>query len=344
MVTRKPTAAPRSRKKATPAKMDSFDLDGNRIDKCYCRRCQRQMVPSKFLEATDTLLDRNGKMSVCSECIDDLFDKIFSVENDLSKTILRLCRMLNVVYLDTAVQSTISHASTMYNKNGKMPPVFGYYKAKVTSMAALNSTGILTFSEPGIAISDTPLNPDDVEGGHDAIAFWGDGLSLEDYTFLEREFADWKKTHKSDTKAEITLLKEICFVQLDIRKKRTVNGTTGVGAELKLLQDLMKTASVDPAKASMANTGKSQDTFSSFIKTIEETEPADYYKDKELFKDFDNIEWYFDKYVRRPLKNFVMNSRDFNVSEDDTLKEEEEDGEIDPLTFLLEDKENGSKN
>ena len=78
----------------------------------------------------------------------------------------------------------------------------------------------------------------------------------------------------------------------------------------------MRTASVDPAKANMASSGKSLDTFSAFIKTIEETEPAEYYKDKALFKDFDNINFYFEKYVRRPLKNFVTGSRDFNVDAD----------------------------
>jgi hypothetical protein len=102
---------------------------------------------------------------------------------------------------------------------------------------------------------------------------------------------------------------------------------------VKEKQDLMKTASVDPAKTALAGSGRSQDTFSAFIKTIEENEPADYYKDKEMFKDFDNIDWYFRKYVTRPLKNFITQSRDFSVEVDDEenefeIEEEGENGDF----------------
>jgi hypothetical protein len=62
---------------------------------------------------------------------------------------------------------------------------------------------------------------------------------------------------------------------------------------------------------------------------IEETEPAEYYADKTMFKDFDNIGFYFEKYVTRPLKNFVMGSRDFNV-------ETEKDGDDDDDSFDID--------
>jgi hypothetical protein len=212
--------------------------------------------------------------------------------------------------------------------------LFGYYKSKLTSFAQLNQSGILTFSEPVNFISDNPMQDNEVKNPEYFKQFWGEGLSFDDYSYLETELDDWKKTHRSDTKAEVTLLKEICFKMLEIRKKRNVDaGSTG--GLVKELQDLMKTASIDPGKASLANAGKSQDTFSSFIKTIEENEPADYYKDKGLFKDYDNIEWYFDRFLRRPLKNFITGSRDFSLEGPD----DSDDGEIDIPEILSE--ENG---
>ncbi len=57
------------------------------------------------------------------------------------------------------------------------------------------------------------------------------------------------------------------------------------------------------------------------MKVIEENEPASYYEDKKLFKDFDDIDFYFKKYVTRPLKNFVTQSRDFNVDTEDDVDE-----------------------
>ena len=60
-----------------------------------------------------------------------------------------------------------------------------------------------------------------------------------------------------------------------------------------------------------------------FIKNIEETTPAEYYKDKELFKDFDSIEEYIKKFITRPLKNFITGSRDFNIVEEDITEYDE---------------------
>jgi hypothetical protein len=57
---------------------------------------------------------------------------------------------------------------------------------------------------------------------------------------------------------------------------------------------------------------------------VEETTPSEYYKDKELFKDFDNIGSYFKKYITRPIKNFVTGSRDFNVNTDDDAEYDSE--------------------
>jgi hypothetical protein len=279
--------------------------------------------PKEFLTATDALLDRNGYLSICTDCIDDLFEKIFASENDLSKTILQLCRMLNVVYLDGAVQATITHAATLTVEGKSLRLVFSYYKSKATSMAHMNQSGALTFTEPVILVSDKPLD-ENIKDIDYYKQFWGENFEIEDYDYLEKELADWEKTHKSDTKAELILLKEICLKELEIRKSRARGSVSE--AALKTLQDLMKTASVDPSKTSMANAGKSLDTFSSFIKNIEETEPADLYKDKDLFKDFDNIDFYFKKYVTRPLKNFITQSRDFNVSVEDDVDEIVEEG------------------
>ena len=57
------------------------------------------------------------------------------------------------------------------------------------------------------------------------------------------------------------------------------------------------------------------------LAAISQYTPEEYYKDKALYKDFDNISGYFDRFVKRPLKNlmFGSNERDseFFVKEDE---------------------------
>jgi len=128
--------------------------------------------------------------------------------------------------------------------------------------------------------------------------------------------ARYEETHRSDTASEKSLLRQICFAELDIRKAR-MNGGTPSSKLIDTLQNLMKTASIDPSKASLATTARTKGLISSYISIIEENEPAEYYEDKKLFKDFDGLDEYFKRNMTRPTKNFILQSRDFNVDKDD---------------------------
>jgi hypothetical protein len=312
------------------------EIDEQRV---YCRKCMSLKRPTEFFVAVDLEIDKNGFFSICKKCCDEIYNNYYRVERDMARAILRTCRKINLRFDESAVESTETHLKTMIDNGKSASGVIGVYKAKLVSSLKNNfsdaASGFdLTFMESGISLP--PSEPlDDSEESYDLKQIWGDGFSFDDYQFLEREFSEWTKTHKCDTKAEKMLLKEICHKSLEIRKKRDESngaGTTPTNL-IKDLQDLMKTASVDPAKTLLANSGKNKDTFSAFVKIIEENEPAEYYSNKGLYKDFDGLDFYFKKYVTRPLKNFVTQSRDFNVEVDDDSDEVieseiKEDGDI----------------
>ena len=286
----------------------------------WCRKCMQMKSSSQFYDATDHLLDTNGKMSICKDCINDLFMTTLQSEIDLNRTFLKVCRTLNIAYNEEAIGATLKHKETIENKGTIVENLFSIYKMKIVSVAkrdiSRDSSVIdLTFCEPQFYTQINPITEDDEGDVVDVKKRWGTNYTDEQYDWLEFELSNWQKSHKCDTQAEETLLIEICHKKLEIRTER--EGGKAAASKVKELQDLMKTANVDPAKTAIAGGGKSQDTFSSFIKTIENEDPAEYYKDKELFKDFDNIGWYFRKYITRPLKNFITQSRDFNIEYDD---------------------------
>lgn len=298
---------------------------GVEVTLIYCRKCMEMKKPADFYQASDRWLDSNGYFSVCKDCCNALYQKMYATERNLERALLRTCRILNLKYDPNAIEATKIHLKTMSEKGRDTENILGIYKTKILSVLKVakgdsNDNQDLTFVEPGESLPD-PVNDDDGPDAIDLKQFWGDNFNWDQFTFLERELADWKKTHKCDTKAEESLLKELCIKELEIRQTR-VEGKS-VGSLVKEKQELMKTASVDPAKTALAGSGKSQDTFSAFIKTIEENSPAEYYQDKKLFKDFDNIVLYFKNFLVRPLKNFITNSRDFNLADD--VEDEDED-------------------
>jgi len=319
---------------------------GEKLSENWCRVEMKLKPATEFYQATDSYIDKSGLMSVCKGCLNDIYSKFYQNDNSVEKTLLRMCRMLNVRYDERAVESTRKQLLTMMEKRTDVNGVFGIYRQKLYAvqnneigkrndedLTYVDVSGTIKFEE--IDYTGT------VE--RDVVSFWGNGYKPEDYAWLENEYDEWIKTHKSDTKAEQVLLKEIVYKQFEIKKARTEDKATG--SLTKELQDLMKTASYDPAKTSVAGSGKAHDTFSAFIKTIEENEPAEYYKDENLFKDYANIDKYFQKYIVRPLKNFVTGSRDFNIDDvDNDVEDDFEDEEFDKFkTSLEEDGENGNK-
>lgn len=306
----------RSRRKTNISKT------GESVKECYCRKCMKTLPTRYFFSAIDTFLDANGFFSVCKNCIHEIFENIYAVEKSLEITVLRMCRMFNMKYSQAAIDATLAQLETMKAKGNTDTPFFGIYRMKLVTTAGAknNADADLTYSEITQIVTNEQnnlreINPEMVD--HDVSEFWGDDYTVEEYKWLERTLANYMKTHKSDTQSELSLLREIVFIEFEIKQARKEKKSTAT--LVKNLQEIMKTAAIDPSKANAASSGKSQETFGAIVKMIEETEPADFYQDQELFKDYDNIRDYFIKYIVRPMKNFITSSRDFNINveEDD---------------------------
>ena len=317
------TKATRSRRKTTTIPKKTLALDGETIVSVYCRKCRENKPPAEFYDATDSQLDTNGKMSVCKDCIDIMFTQIYRYEHDINKTILKLCRILNIVFLDAAVNATVQHIGKIFDKNGNLGPVFGYYKSKVSTMSQLNSSGILTFSEPGTIVSD---DPDAENAPYDVQEFWGEGLNFDDYQFLEAKMAKWKPGFSHDNAAKMFFLKEACFKELELKKARIEGKSTD--SILKSMDMLVKTGNLAPVQTSAGAGDENAETIGTLIKRVETTDPAEYYKDVELFKDYDHIIPYILNYIKRPIENFFNGNKNYSILDENGMMAEEKSLEI----------------
>lgn len=284
------------------------------IKKIYCRKCMKHLREDQFYKAVDPLLDMNGKMSICSDCINLIYNSYYKDNLSFEKSIYLTCKAINVRYDEASVASAQAHIQTFIDRGTKVRTPFGIFKTKLVQSQGRsigdNDWGEdLTFELPNKEVLQSlqPSNKDDAE----LLYFWGGNLDANDYAFLEREYSEYQKSNRFDTQAEKSILKLICLKTLQIRKKDNEGSDTSL---LKDLRELMKTGGIDPAKILSANSGKSAETYSNFIKMTEEYDPADWYKDREKFRDIDGIEEYGNDFVKRPLKNYVTRSRDFKVS------------------------------
>ena len=300
--------------------------------KCYCRKCMEFKTKIHFYRAVDFFLDSNQIFSICKECIEDIYNSFFAVERTMEKTILRMCKILNVRYDESAIESTKRHMQTYEERGTELGNVFGIYKSKVgaqqsTQIGSRDTEEDLTYVEPSLKVIQSIPTEDipDIEYYEDT---WGktDKLNIDDYEYLELEFSKWKRTTKCDTQSEIVLVREICHVQNDIRKAR-MEGTSTSNL-VKQLQEIMKNSALTPALQNAVDSNKFADAFGVWIKDIENLTPAEWWKDQTKYHDMDGIEE-DRKDIIRSIKNFLTGSRDFNTVELEAIgmSEKIEEGE-----------------
>ena len=300
--------------------------------KCYCRRCMEFKPGKHFYRAVDFFLDKNMLMSICKECIDGIYTSFFAVERTMEKTILRMCKVLNVRYDESAIESTKRHMQTYEERGTELGNIFGIYKSKLgaqqaTQIGSRDTDEDLTYVEPSLKVIQSIPTEDipDIKYYEDT---WGktDKLNIDDYEYLETEFSRWKQTTKCDTQSEIVLVREICHVQNEIRKARIEGSSTG--NLVKQLQEIMKNSALTPALQNAVDSNKFADAFGMWIKDIENLTPAEWWNDQTKFHDMDGIEE--DKEdILRSIRNFITGSRDFNTVELESIgiAEEIEEGE-----------------
>lgn len=305
------------------------------ITKNYCRKCMQTLPVDKFYKAVDLgYIDSNGFLSVCKECVNKLYDEEFSITGNIERSVHKLCIALNIKFSQPALEATKTHIQTQIDNNISHSPVFSTYKSK---LIATNKSMDKSIQDSMVYedVSTIYLSPDmqkkDIEIPSELKAMWGNNYSFDDIQFLESQYASAKQTHRADTFAEITLLKEVCYKMLDIKKARENDRSTA--SAVKELQDIMKSLSISPNAVNASGNGKAMDSFGLWVQEIEKEEPAQWLqgdgKKFEMYRDVSNVEEYFQKYFVRPLKNFITSSKDFNIDDNDKDDDDAEFGDID---------------
>jgi len=286
---------------------------GYRVSSNYCRKCCQNLNPKLFVPAFDTYLDANGLHSICINCHEDIFQDCLQGERDLSRAFLKYCRIVNLVFRQTAVEGVIRIIE-------KKPDAkyAGEYRRIIQGMYNLADKirlgKELTFSEPSKE-DFVPREVSEKEVSRETLELFGEGLPKEDYAFLEREFLELKKSYKCELRSEVLIFREICFTLLEIQKARA--RADSVDGLQKRLSTLLKDGAISPAQQTQSDSGSSKDSYGVWLRDIEQFTPAQFFDEEKVKKYFNYGDFaYFKDYYVRSLTNLVTNSRNFSLSED----------------------------
>ena len=159
------------------------------------------------------------------------------------------------------------------------------------------------------AVKDNPKIMTPIE----TIQLFGLGFSDQDYETLQYEYDDWvKKYGDPEDKRQDELYKSLCYLKLQLQKS-VQNGDSGIGALAKTYKEYINAATTELEDRRQKKEESVQlNPLGLWARDIEKYTPAEFYKDKKLFKDFDDIGSYCSRFIFRPLKNLLTGSKELD--------------------------------
>lgn len=151
-----------------------------------------------------------------------------------------------------------------------------------------------------------------------AVDRWGVGFAEADYKNLDEHYRMLKKNNPNCDNNQEIFIKSLCNLNM-LMVKALKDGDSD--KYVKLTDQYAKTFKQAGLRTVNEQDSSADECLGVTLAAISQYTPEEYYKDKALYKDFDNIGGYFDRFVKRPLKNlmFGSNERDseFFVKEDE---------------------------
>lgn len=304
------------------------------VDKCLCCSCGESLAMTKFYN-TISRFYTNGVLPICKECFNRKFTEYAKLYQSNKKAIQRMCMAFDVYYSEELFDSC----------DTKDEAVVGRYFRKLNMLQYKNKTfedtldsGLFELSGDRkrikgkrVAIVDEYDNVQE-ETAEDNInkkdiEKWGIGFDLLDYEVLNSHYKVLKKANPNMDDNQEIFITDLCYAKMQQMKALRENRVDDYN---KLTENYRKTFQQSGIKIVKDTSVTDDFTLGVNAEVIERYTPVEYYKDKSLFKDHDNIGDYVSRFLFRPLKNLMYgtNDRDFEyyVKENEDLATEIDEG------------------
>ena len=281
-----------------------------------CSMCGEEKPLSDYYKSYSVLFEgsEENRIYMCKECVLKYIENIMKAYNNERKALLEVCNRLDAYY-------DLNLFDSLYEKRKNGENVFRTYFTKINSLPQYRG---LTFeSSPDKDINNEKIK--EVEKTNEEMAkMWGKSYTFEELNFLEEHYAEWEKHNDCEKFSVQKMIKMICEKELEIEKAKLQNKSTEKLEKAYL--NLLESSSLTPKTMSALNETDSAKIYGMWVKDIERYRPAEYFEDKKLYKDFDGLLDYLNRFVFRPLKNLLTGSREFdsefNVEDDKDSGEE----------------------
>lgn len=300
--------------KAKPGKI-APEFDDDRMHRCVCCGKDYKVQKSNFPYSRSPLFTgNNGYAPVCKRCVEKYYDQLvdFFTGNE-EKAIERVCQIMDWYYLDDIWAST-RKISADRSRVGAYPSKMG-----LPQWAKQGSTYLDTIRDRASAVVQSYDEFEDMQDQGETgitkrqIKQWGVGFEESEYKLLDEHYKSLKDSIDTNDIVQDTLARDLCEIKVQQVRARNKGDVDTFQKLTKLYQDTLKSANLKVRTGDMASLNDAEACWGNFIRDVERFCPAEYYQDKQLYKDADGFREYLERFVLRPVRNFFAGTREMDA-------------------------------
>lgn len=289
-----------------------------------CCQCHNNFDSlTEFYKTYSTLYTDTGHLPICKDCFLSLFNSYADKYHDRNKAMQRICMAFDLYYDES-----------LFNKCCKEDAVeIGNYMKRLNMVQYQGKTFDTNINEGFVfgeeAVSDNiekqkkdkPTEKNEqISIKQSDIKRWGQGFEAEDYDMLNSHYNYLKDGNPNSDGNQEIFIKDLCYNNM-LKMKALRDGR--IEDYNKLSESYRKTFNQSGLKTVKETAGIDDFDLGVTIEMIEKYTPAEYYKNRELYKDFDKIGEYIQRFLYRPLKNLMHGSTErdyeFYVKDNDEV-------------------------
>lgn len=243
------------------------------IIKCSC--CGHEKAGTEYYSSTSYIHKNTGKLSICKQCVWDYVVTNTKSGYDIHK-MKDILQMTDKAFVHSLLVSSKEEAeSSKYKKN-----IFKTYMKNIVMPQNKN----LRWSDSKFSDEadfsnhsyDYDAEDNNLEITSDTIKYWNKGYSDWEYNYLNEERIKLMSSFECPDYGMEMIMKDICFINLDIeklRQEKKPNSHSEITKLIKARSDLMNSANMNPIQSTGAE-ANDQITFGTLIKKLENDRPV----------------------------------------------------------------------
>lgn len=244
----------------------------------------------------------NSYLPICNNCLNSATDQYQQILGNQDDAIKRMCLHWDIYQSESILASS-------KKIDAKRSRIKEYVRqCNLTQNAGKTYDDYLFEQKGNIILSESEvenMEETDAKKLQRNLKKWGVGYSEAEYDMLNEHYKLYKDSIDEENATQVTLLNDLCEQYVLKARARQDKDMDRYEKVSKLYQQTLGNANLKPKNTNDQSINNPDECWGNFTKIVETMSPAEYFKDKSIFKDYDEQDAYYRRFIERPTNNLI---------------------------------------